>query len=443
MGSYAELRIGGYTVYSLKSQVDSITMSLFTELNRHSYIGQDEIDRHKSELEACDSEDEVDPPLTTYEYRSTVGQVIQRLEVMGFTLDESRQYFNEFFEDLGPDLEDEFYLKPYGAIDPTDLTLENWMKAIKYCIEKGVPYYQLGDRDTCDRLDAAGMTWFHVMYFHGDENILGFPGGDIRLALRSCLEIFNNDDQIVLDYSDLVYGGYYNEEDELCEIVSEDLSHTFRPSEQVLVLTEGSSDATIIRDTIKVLYPHLADLFSFLDFTREDFRTEGGVGFIVKVLKVLVSAKVGTKVLAIFDNDLAARDALRSLKVKALPSNIKVITLPELEIAKRYPTIGPGGQTDADINGRALSLELFFGQEILLRPDGSLTPVRWTSFVNSMKEYQGEIDDKERLQKKYRALLKRIQADPAVAEQVDLGDMHKLLQRIFYAFCDHVAARDS
>lgn len=39
--------------------------------------------------------------------------------------------------------------------------------------------------------------------------------------------------------------------------------------------------------------------------------------------------------------------------------------LPDLEMCRHYPTIGPGGSSIDNINGRACSIEMFLGKAIL------------------------------------------------------------------------------
>jgi hypothetical protein len=78
-----------------------------------------------------------------------------------------------------------------------------------------------------------------------------------------------------------------------------------------------------------------------------------------------------------------------------LPDNIKVTCLPDIAIASRYPTIGPQGTHDLDVNGRATSIELFLGRHNLTM-DGTLIPIVWANFVSRVDRYQGVLRDKSR-----------------------------------------------
>jgi hypothetical protein len=421
MSSYANVSVKGYNFYSLRNYVDSETTSLFTESNRRVYFNRENNEDRKSYLESEGQLGDYEE-FNNYEYASSVKHVSQRLEVMGFTLDSSRREFDESVDAIKPDIEDPRTTEIYGDIAIDSYTFENWLKCVRLCIDKGIREHELRDKSTADYLSAHGMGGVTRLVTNQSGYVFGFPG-DLRFAIRSIISLFDDGDEVVLDYTDLVEGGYYEEDEKLCG-----------PSSHAIVLTEGSTDASLLKLSIETLYPHLSDLLSFLDFSQEDFRPEGGVSFIVKILKVFVSARVPTNIIAVFDNDTAARDGLRNLKIDSLPPNFKVIMLPELELARNYPTIGPGGNTFTDINRRALSLELFFGKDVLQRADGTFTPVQWTSYIHALKEYQGEIENKEQLQKKYRSVLKEIQTDPTKAESIFRIPMRQLLEKIFYAF---------
>lgn len=157
---------------------------------------------------------------------------------------------------------------------------------------------------------------------------------------------------------------------------------------KITLLTEGITDSRILSTSLNAFYPEARDLYSFVDF--EGFRVEGGASPLARLLRGFAGAGLTDRFIAIFDNDAAGHEALISLKRIALPSNIRAITLPDLEFARDYPTIGPNGKLNADINGAAVSIESFLGRGALSR-DGELRPVRWSQWNSSVKRYQGEL----------------------------------------------------
>lgn len=72
-----------------------------------------------------------------------------------------------------------------------------------------------------------------------------------------------------------------------------------------------------------------------------------------------------------FDNDAAAEAELSSIKDIPILESIRIMRLPELEFCNSYPTIGPTGCYNSNINGQAVSIELFFGTDIIAT-DGKL-----------------------------------------------------------------------
>lgn len=138
--------------------------------------------------------------------------------------------------------------------------------------------------------------------------------------------------------------------------------------------------------------PHLADLFSFLDF--EGLKLEGSADALVKTLRAFIGARVTTRMVALFDNDTAGAAALSLLQHVSLPPNFRAMMLPRSVLGSLYPTIGPQGPAKMDVNGVACSIELYLGREALTTEDGQLSPVRWTGYNTKMARYQGAVEDK-------------------------------------------------
>ncbi len=88
MGEYSTLYVAGYEIDSWKNCIGPEAAMLFTEDDivetpRPYYGG--EVDE--------DGEDEEDESFPGYQYRSTARNIIDRLEVIGYTLDRTRKVF--------------------------------------------------------------------------------------------------------------------------------------------------------------------------------------------------------------------------------------------------------------------------------------------------------------------------------------------------------------
>ena len=210
-------------------------------------------------------------------------------------------------------------------------------------------------------------------------------------------------------------------------------------SAPVVVLTEGRTDAEFLEAGLKVLRPYLIDMIRFLDYER---RPEGGAGPLAGMVRAFAAAGIANRAVAVFDNDTAAAAARQSLKKVKLPSQIKVIQYPELGLAKAYPVLDsqgpePAGRMPehADVNGRAASIELYLGRDVLTRPDGTLYPVRWTSGDRTAGPRQGKFDDRDKaaIHKAFRAKAKAALGDPAQAGQQDWSGLLLIIDAIFAA----------
>jgi hypothetical protein len=88
--------------------------------------------------------------------------------------------------------------------------------------------------------------------------------------------------------------------------------------------------------------------------------------------------------------------ASRQAQALNLPKNFGVLRLPDIEVARDYPTLGPQGLHCMDVNGKAASIELYLGHSSL-GGDQGLRPVRWTGYSHEAGAYQGEVEEKARV----------------------------------------------
>lgn len=186
-------------------------------------------------------------------------------------------------------------------------------------------------------------------------------------------------DIAVLDISDLAEAGWLDYE--LDDFI------TVPP----IILTEGITDIKTLKKVLHVIYPKLESNVRFLDTS---FRPETNAAAVVKMIKSFAAAGINNRILAILDNDAAASEAMTKLP-RNLPNNIKVIQYPELDLMTSYPTIGPQGEINMNINGLAGSIEMYMGKDILTDNDGNLELVQWGGYMKRVKKYQGSLIKKE------------------------------------------------
>jgi hypothetical protein len=252
--------------------------------------------------------------------------------------------------------------------------------------------------------------------------------------MRAAVEVGGDDLEVVYDLSELVNAEELDGDDDWCDWARRQTADEFMFTHKIIVLTEGSTDQWAIEGAIRLLYPHLGGYYSFMDF--EGARAPGGAGPLVATIKAFVGAGIVNRIIALFDNDTAARSALRGLGKVKLPPNVRVLHYPEVEWARHYPTLGPQGVTEMDVNGLAGSLELYYGLDVLRQPDESLTPVQWKGYDDALGQYQGEVMHKEEVQQRYREKLKTCLEEPGATSRYDWTGMRAIIDRLRTAFHD-------
>jgi hypothetical protein len=167
--------------------------------------------------------------------------------------------------------------------------------------------------------------------------LLAFPGAEVVLDVT---EIFEN-----VDSHRFVAAASLE--------ASEVLRYKASAYAPTVVLTEGKTDTEFLKAGLAVLYPHLTDLIRFLDYDR---RPEGGVGALLHNVRAFSAAGIWNRIVAIFDNDTAAADALRHVDMTNFPSGVKILQYPSLKLAENYPTLGPQLPTRPAVRFRGLTL---------------------------------------------------------------------------------------
>jgi hypothetical protein len=234
------------------------------------------------------------------------------------------------------------------------------------------------------------------------------------------------------DISHLVAQGFIDADDDLVEAATTVHAGQYLSVGRTIILTEGRSDSSALSASLLLLYPHLADYYSFLDF--DAFRVPGGSGSLANLTRAMAAAGVINRIIALFDNDTAGESAMRGLRSLNLPTNICLARLPDLEGLRAYPTLGPTGSTTMDVNGIAASIELYLGRDALTASDGKLVPVQWTGYDAGIGQYQGEIMRKREIQQAFEAKILDCRNDSTRVAAYDWTGLHAIWRFIFSRF---------
>ena len=409
MGSYCETYLDEIFVWTSKSYVDEIMLSLFCEDDRRIRVLTDKGQKSNS-----------------YEYACKAGHMADRLDAMGFTITRAIKDYERLRKDEIEMIESWDYDFSDTAVNfLRTWDFKTWSQHLKALVKKGAQQWSVEEFE-----DNPDITRIY------EERDLTFGGyfSDARYYIRALLTIFPRRDELVLNYTDLVDGGYYSEDEELCDDARLDWSETHPIFGPIVLLTEGRADTRVLKNGMSKLHPHMSSLYSFLDF--EGYRVEGGASILMKTVNAFAAARINTRMIAIFDNDPAGIHAHQQLLKKSLPANIKVMILPNIPIAQSYPTRGPQGSIKMDVNGMAGSIEMYLGKEALSDEQGVLRPVVWGGFHDKQNTYHGVIDNKAAV---HNAFLKKIsKAKCAKEAQEKFPELNKILQQVFSVFSQPV-----
>jgi hypothetical protein len=425
MGNYAECWVGPILVGSTKNDFDPSLMQFFRDTDRVTLPLKD----LPSELVRSRWFDNVknDEDVTSFFYKAPVRVVRDRMNLRGYTLevaapaltmDLRRQAARlRSFIDEGPNTRAMFE-KQAQMLQSADAAM--WLSSLEQIRDQKL--HESTTETTPNALDGT------LASFMLKQDWLGYSGPDPSVPLRLVLEVSSDQEDVIYDLTDLVLCGYLSTDDELvCEFGGQGPTNG-----KVIIMTEGKSDSWIISESLALLYPHLSDYFTFMDF--DGARVSGSASSLAHIVKAFVGAGIVNRVVALFDNDSAAEVALRSLRSIKLPENIAISKLPDLPRLEAYPTIGPTGPSIMNVNGMAASIELYLGAHALTDERGISIPVQWTGYESSVSKYQGEVLFKDRVQERFKNQIKACQLNRDLIKIFDWSGIDSILTAIFVAF---------
>ena len=344
-------------------------------------------------------------------------------EGLNIELEKTRSHQENYAENYTLETLSNHYSEKYNVL--LSLDFETWLKNLPEVMKlkrKGVSYLD----DNYD--DYSPLVKFMLF-----EHFFGAPMGNYnewRHLLRLIVEAFDANDNLVYELTNVVAGGWITVKDLFDN--DEYISPIHNVSQRTIVITEGSTDTMIIERSLRLLYPHLANYFRFLDFKGTNIA--GGASALAHTVKAFAGVGIVNRIIALFDNDTGAEDALRALNNIILPRNIIVLRYPEIESAKNYPTFGPTGIVKMNVNGLAGSIELYLGDDVLRKEDGSQIPVQWKGYVQSLHKYQGEITFKSDVQSKFMEKIKVCESDASLIDNFDWTGIRAIMNEMFTAF---------
>lgn len=424
MSSSCDFSIDKYSVLSQKERVVPDIMPMFREPDKKVYL---KIGEDGENIVVC-------------EYSNTVSCIVQRLNTLGYSLENIKTQFktgkenivNEFKESyLEEDLEESFYKEEKKKIDILESSsFEDWIEAFKDIRERDLSeVYSWGSDEYFDESHSPLVRF--ILRNDDFSSFYNFPGGVLLSVIRLFLESCPEDKLVKLDISDLVSGGWYELGQAVCDETLSEMKAYYPINEKVVILTEGSTDRFVLEKSLELLFPHMVGYYSFMDFNSSN--AAGGAPSLVASIRSFVGSGISNRIIAIFDNDTAAKSAIGPLKKTKLPPNINVLQYPNIDIAKNYPALGPNGIINTDVNGLACSIELYLGRDVLTE-DKSLIPIQWKGYDTAVKQYQGEVLDKRGVIERFEKKLEDNKKESPNSLKGDWDELRLLWGEIFKTF---------
>jgi hypothetical protein len=430
VGSITEFSVDGYPLLETKSYAVDEVLAIFRESDKRVF------DRTMSERNpmvwsiSSPEEDELE---TVILYQCTAQKIAQRLDIMGFTIAHAKQDFESVLREKIGEMpppeegEEEFYTESRNELGR--LTFEDYAENLRSIMSRRLRPQIFGRVERTDLTDTERYILEADRY--QEDLLMGYFCSDTRFLIRLACSLVSPDAIVEQDLTDVVNAGYYRVDEPIASNALKALIDDYPANAKIIILTEGSSDAAVLRETLSILYPHLAEFYSFFDFDAS--RAAGGAPQLASVVKAFVAAGISNKIVALFDNDTAGREAARILQRVQLPSNVVLLHYPQLEQLRTYPTVGPTGTVAFDVNGLAGSIELYLGKDVIVST-GLECPVQWRGFSEAMGDYQGEVMHKGALQSAFWKRATRCKADPRQVAVTDWSGLKAIWQAVFHAF---------
>lgn len=318
-----------------------------------------------------------DEVIMQYGYSRALYRIKSRLELLGYSLINIKNLLKEY------DAEYADYLEKPNISFETLLEIFSKISIKSYKNKKENEEYSLGEY-VVENIFKNEV--FHELRNHFDieDTEIGsyFENFDPLITLRLLIE---NPDNLITNLEwrtqDVIEGGWVGE-DEIYIGVEE--------TDKFLIVTEGSSDAFIIKKSIELLYPDVLDFFTFVDM--EDNYPFTGTGNLYRFCQGLTSIRLQNKTLILFDNDIEGNENFERTYRLKLPKNMKIMKLPEMNEFCDFLTIGPTGESHENINGKAVAIECFLD----LTKNINFKPIiRWTNYKKESGAYQGSLELKD------------------------------------------------
>ncbi len=322
-----------------------------------------------------------------------LSEVKQRLEMLGYTLQNIEKMYNENLIELEYYTEENLNISFddfYKFITSLDITKVDNIASIIEDYDNGFDigeYFNrciLEDKEFKDKIGLILKDMNKCTYIIGEF----FENLDPYIILRILAENKNNlQYSVQWSYSDVIENEW---------VKREEIIKPLEDKYKILIVTEGKTDSFIIKKTIENLYSNIADFFQFIDM--QDNYPFTGTGNLSNFCMGLSKINIQNNVIILFDNDTSGIELYNKVQNISRPNNLYICHLPTYEEFNEINTIGPSGEVKCNINGKAVAIECFLDFSSV---DNNPT-IRWNNYNKVMQQYQGELENKDKYVRKFK-----------------------------------------
>ncbi len=446
MGESAYYRVGGVEVYSLRNRLAAFPYAM------EVFDFSDWVDEAGG-VALGDGFPRSEDEEGFLGFRTTCAIARKRLDVQGYTLDRAFEAFrrcakelNECYEedddgeesDVLEDVEEQGHSYNHhdvsvdvAAIIPDLMDSSALLSAYRQILSAEAMQVDRWSRSVdLERNPIRGVNAFaDVLIATSPYSLLGGVVPDVDLnplfELRVMLEVVP--EGAMVEYDCKMVLRYWDSD---IELLLKDYLQTgpLSESSKTIILTEGVTDDEFLKSSFEALMPEVAHLFRFFGYHAE-LSPERSADALKKIAMAAASVGLSERFVFLFDNDAVGSKCWNEVR-NSLPSNMIAIRLPDVELAKSYPTYGPHGYTNDDVNGRAVTIELFLGEEALSADNGSLRLVHWGQQVNGVYQASFSKEDKNAIQESFRSAVASAKRDGLFKASYDWKEMLSLLNYI-------------
>ncbi|SHM92385.1 HEPN/Toprim-associated domain-containing protein [Mucilaginibacter sp. OK098] len=341
-------------------------------------------------------DDEVIKSRTGQGYSKSLGDVRERLNMLGYSYRKLPPMLNEYFRSFSYQQED------FKGFSP----------------KKFVELLSAVDINEIDWVEHEGDADYGEFF---SRRILTLPQFE---PIKSYLEAFSRSTHYIFEQIDpyiILTALAENPKNRklLVEWRKKDKFIDLDKYKTYLIVTEGPTDGVVLKKVLQILRPEIADFFDFIDM-KENYPF-GGVGSMIKFFQGVTKIGTDRQMVFIFDNDTEGRYNFDRLNNVPHPINMKKFVLSDLTEFQKFKTKGDHGDAEEDVNRRAVAIEMYLDHKYLF----THTPfVAWGGIHPSAQTLQGALKSKTKYYDKFMSLEEQDYGS------YDFSKLNKLLEHL-------------